>query len=70
MMMYIGPFIDAIVVEYRKYHGDAPPRHVSSWQWRFRNYVWKAVAPFVSYLVTRLAAGRQLRYPVPMPSTG
>jgi FAD/FMN-containing dehydrogenase len=64
MMMYIGPFLDAIVVEYRKYHGDAPPRHASSWQWRFRNYAWETVAPFVSYLITRLAPGRRLRHAV------
>src|SRR5512132_393335 len=64
MMMYIGPFLDAIVVEYRNYHGDVPPRRFTSWQWRFRNYVWETVAPFVSYVVTRLAPGRRFRHAV------
>ena len=64
MMMYIGPFLDAIVVEYRRYHGDAPPRRFTSWQWRFRNWVWKTVAPLVSSIVTRLVPGRRLRHAV------
>jgi FAD/FMN-containing dehydrogenase len=61
MMLYIGPFLDAIVVEFRTYHGDAPPTSWTSWQWTLRNYVWKTVAPTFSWKVTRHVASRRLR---------
>ncbi len=61
MMLYIGPFLNAIVVEFRQYHGDAPPTTSTSWQWKLRNYVWKTVAPMFSWKITRYVPSRHLR---------
>lgn len=61
MMMYIGPFLNTIVVEFRKYHGDAPPRTFTSWQWKLRNYVWKTIAPTFSWKVTQHVPSKRLR---------
>jgi FAD/FMN-containing dehydrogenase len=51
MMLYIFPFLDGVSVEFRKYHeGDARPHRLL---WRFRNEVWKSVAPGLGYLANR-----------------
>ena len=49
MMLYLFPFLDRIVVEYR-YDSDVPLRS-GSWQWRLRNFVWKTVSPGFGRLV-------------------
>jgi FAD/FMN-containing dehydrogenase len=61
MMMYIGPFLDTIVVEFRKYHGDAPPRTSTSWQWKLRNFAWRTVSPSFSWKMTQVLSNRRLR---------
>ncbi len=43
MMLYLLPFLDRVIVEYR-YDGSGPLIS-DSWQWRLRNWVWKTVAP-------------------------
>ncbi|MGI8876379.1 MAG: FAD-binding oxidoreductase [Egibacteraceae bacterium] len=62
MMLYIDPYNDVIVVEFRRYipHGFA--REGSTWQWRLRNFVWSKAAPYVSYQLTTRVRSRALRY--------
>lgn len=43
IMLYLFPFLDRVVVEYR-YDG-IPPARPRRWQWRLRNYAWKTLAP-------------------------
>lgn len=62
MMLYIGPFLDTIVVEFRKYHGDSPPARATTWQWKLRNVVWKTVAPSFSWKVTKNVPIKRLRH--------
>jgi FAD/FMN-containing dehydrogenase len=62
IMMYINPFIDKITVELRRYRDDQDPRRASSWQWRFRNYGWSELGPYVSYLATQYISLKSLRY--------
>lgn len=59
MMLYMFPFRDRIVVEYR-YDGSGPMRS-NSWQWRVRNWVWKTGSPAFGRIVTTLVPGRRLR---------
>ena len=64
MMFYIAPFLDTIVVEFRSYHGEAPPTRPTAWQWRLRNVVWKTVVPAFSWFVTRYCPIKPLRHAV------
>lgn len=61
MMMYMNPFLDVIMVEFRQYHDIPPGRRLTSWQWKIRDYVWGRMAPFYSYLVTRYVPFAGLR---------
>lgn len=49
MMLYLFPFLDKVVVEYRYDVPGAPES--GSWQWRLRNYTWKTLWPFTSHLL-------------------
>jgi FAD/FMN-containing dehydrogenase len=62
MMLYIGPFLNTIVVEFRKYRGETVPRASTTWQWKLRNYVWKTLAPGFSWKITRYVPIRRLRH--------
>ena len=64
MMLYIGPFVNAIVVEFRKYHGETVPKRATSWQWKGRNFVWKTVAPYFSWKVTKNVPIKWLRHAI------
>lgn len=59
MMLYLFPFLDSVVVEYR-YDGSDPMRS-NSWQWRLRNWVWKTGSPGFARLVNMLVPSRRLR---------
>jgi len=59
MMLYLFPFLDSVVVEYR-YDGDGPMAS-NSWQWRLRNWVWKTGSPFFGKIVSLLVPFRKLR---------
>ncbi len=59
VMMYLFPFLDSVVVEYR-YDGQQPLRS-RSWQWRVRNYAWKTLAPAVGRTLGMLVPFRRLR---------
>jgi len=59
MMLYLFPFLDSVVVEYR-YDGKEPMKS-RSWQWSFRNWVWKTGSPAFGKIVTSLVPFRHLR---------
>lgn len=59
MMLYLFPYIDAVVVEYR-YDGVEPMKS-HSWQWRLRNWTWKTGSPLFGKLVTTFVPFRALR---------
>lgn len=59
MMLYLYPFLDRVIVEFR-YDTDKK-LEPGSWQWRLRNYTWKTVWPFFSNLMWFLPL-KWLRY--------
>lgn len=59
MMLYLFPFQDAVVVEYR-WDGEAPLRP-RSWQWKLRDWVWETGSPLVGKLLTSLVPIRGIR---------
>ena len=62
MMMFVGVFTNSVTIEFRRYREDENPRKASSWQWRLRNLIWKTLAPYTSYFVTRYVPLKGLRY--------
>ncbi len=60
MMLYLFPFLDRVVVEYR---ADAPGEvQPGSWAWKVRNYTWKTLWPGVSTFLGRFLPIRFVRY--------
>ncbi len=59
MMLYLFPFRDRVVVEYR-YDGTGEIQS-RSWQWRLRNWVWKTGSPAFARIVTQFVPFRRLR---------
>lgn len=59
IMLYLFPFLDKVIVEYR-YDGSGEIRS-NSWQWRVRNYVWKTLSPTVGKVVSTFVPIRRLR---------
>ncbi len=59
MMLYLFPFRDRVVVEYR-FDGEEPVL-ARAWQWRLRNWVWKTGSPAFGKLVTLLVPFRRVR---------
>jgi FAD/FMN-containing dehydrogenase len=66
MMMYLFPFLDKVMVEFRRYTGPASeagaknaPTH---FVWRIRNLAWKSVAPGLGYLVETYIRSKRARY--------
>ncbi|MBV9690351.1 MAG: FAD-binding oxidoreductase [Ktedonobacteraceae bacterium] len=53
IMMYLNPFLETILVEFRHYHETKNPQSPTSWQWKFRNFLWSTLAPFYGYCVTK-----------------
>ncbi|PWG63962.1 FAD-binding protein [Spiribacter halobius] len=60
MMLYLFPFIDRVVVEWR-YEVPGEPQS-GSWQWRLRNTVWKTLWPGTSKLLGYIIPLRRLRF--------
>jgi hypothetical protein len=60
IMMYINPFTDTILVEFRAYHDRLEGRTLTNWQWRLRNAIWSHYAPLFGYLVGRFVPNRGL----------
>jgi L-gulonolactone oxidase len=59
MMLYLFPFLDRVMVEYR-YEG-SPPMRSQTWQWRLRNFVWSKMGPIYGKIVTTFVPFRSLR---------
>jgi FAD/FMN-containing dehydrogenase len=59
MMLFLFPFIDTVVVEFR-YDGE-PPYESDRWQWQFRNWMWKTGSPFVGRTLSSLVPFDGLR---------
>lgn len=59
MMLYLFPFLDRVVVEYR-YDGVGEIES-HSWQWALRNWVWKTGSPAFGRIVTTLVPFPRLR---------
>jgi len=59
MMLYLFPFLDSVVVEYR--FDGVEPMSSNSWQWRLRNWVWKTGSPGFARIVSTLVPLRRLR---------
>jgi len=59
MMLYLFPFLDRVVVEYR-YDGQGEIKS-HSWQWALRNWVWKTGSPAFGRIVTVLVPFRRIR---------
>lgn len=59
MMLYLFPFLDTVVAEYR-YDGEGPVRS-NSWQWRLRNWVWKTVSPALGKTISTFVPSRFVR---------
>jgi L-gulonolactone oxidase len=58
MMLYLFPHLDKVVVEHRKYVDGEVKSH---WQWKLRNWFWKAVAPGYARFVSSNVPFRWLR---------
>lgn len=59
MMLYLFPFLDRVMVEYRS--EGTPPMRANAWQWRLRNFVWSKLGPGFSKIVTGYVPFRGLR---------
>ena len=59
MMLYLFPYLDAVVVEYR-FDGKEPMRS-NSWQWRLRNWTWKTGSPAFGKIVSTFVPLRRFR---------
>jgi L-gulonolactone oxidase len=59
MMLYMFPFLDKVVVEYR-YDGHGPIKS-NSWQWRLRNWVWKTGSPGFARIVSTTVPFKKVR---------
>jgi len=59
MMLYLFPFLDRVMVEYRS--EGTPPMRARAWQWRLRNFVWSKLGPGFARVVTSCVPFRGLR---------
>lgn len=59
MMLYLFPFLDRVMVEYR--WDGSPPIRSHSWQWRLRNFVWSQFGPIYGKIVTTFVPFRPLK---------
>lgn len=62
MMLYLFPFQDNLVVEYR--HDGLEPIVSHAWQWRLRNFVWGKFGPGVAKVLSTCVPFRGLRYAI------
>ncbi len=60
MMLYLFPFLDRVVVEYRS-ESDSPLRP-GSWVWKVRNYTWKTLWPGTAMVLGRLVPFQSVRH--------
>ncbi len=62
MFMYIFPFLDAVLVEFRKYREDDGTTKPDNTLWELRNRVWSKTQPASADRITRLVRWKWLRY--------
>ena len=60
MMLYLFPHEDRVMVEYRVY--GAGNQFSRRWIWKLRNWVWKNLAPFFGWTVSRYVPWPGLRF--------
>jgi len=60
--MYLNPFTETVLVEFRKYHDELAGHKLTNWQWGLRNAIWSHYAPLWGYLVNRFAPGKGLQH--------
>ena len=60
MMLYMLPFLNSLIVEYR-YDGEGPI-DTGGWQWRLRNKTWSTLAPGFSHTLHIIIPIRRLRF--------
>jgi hypothetical protein len=60
MMLYLLPFLDRVIVEYR-YDGNGRIAS-NSWQWWLRNWFWKTVAPSFGKTTSTFVPFKGIRY--------
>ncbi len=61
MMLFLFPFLDKIIVEFRVHRDDVEVKK-NSRVWRVRNYVWKTTAPALGAVVTKIIPIKSIRY--------
>lgn len=59
MMLYLFPFINKVVVEFRRYNDDREVK--SHWQWWLRNTFWSKLNPGWSRFISKYVPGRRFR---------
>lgn len=59
MMLYLFPFLDTVMVEYR-WEGTGPIKS-HAWQWSLRNFVWSKFGPWYGKVVSTFVPFRALR---------
>ena len=62
MFMYIFPFLDSVLVEFRNYREDDGTTEPDSKLWELRNQVWSTSQPASAERITRLVGWKWLRY--------
>lgn len=63
IMMYLNPFTDTILVEFRRYHDRFGVfRQVTDWQWKLRNAIWSHYAPLYGHVVSTVVPFKGLQY--------
>ena len=62
VMLYLFPYIDRVVVEFR-YDGKGTPSHYS-WQWWLRNWVWKTGSPGLAKILKRIIPSAAVRHTI------
>lgn len=62
MMLYVLPFIDRIVIEFREECPGEALRRSDRWKWRLRNWVWKTGAPAFGRICSAAVPFGWLRY--------
>lgn len=62
MMLYVLPFIDRVVIEFREEVEDRPLDPRDRWKWKLRNWVWKTGAPAFGRICSAVVPFRRLRY--------
>jgi hypothetical protein len=62
MMLYIDPFLERVLVEYRRYIPYGLARRATSWQWRMRNFIWAKGAPYTCNMLSTHIRSLPVRY--------